>query len=66
MQDEDESQAGIISTEINLDAIEEVLGDDTILVDEDDEDVLVKVSDYDEDEDDDIDIAFQANDEGYW
>lgn len=65
MQDEDEAQTGTVATEINLDVIEEVLGDDTILIEEDEDSLLIKTSSCD-DEDNDIDIAFHANDEKYW
>ncbi len=62
MQDEDESQTKGISTEINLDVIEEVLGDEVVLTEEDD--IIVTTSFNDDD--DEIDIAFHANDEKYW
>lgn len=63
MQDEDEAQASGVAIEINLDAIEEVLGDDTVLTEEDDE-IIIKLH-SDDNDDDDLDIAF-TDDEGHW
>lgn len=49
------------SVEINPDAFEAMLDDDTLVVEED-----VSLFGEDDEEVDEIDIAFQANDEGYW
>ncbi|MDQ5962533.1 MAG: hypothetical protein QG653_340 [Patescibacteria group bacterium] len=49
------------NTEINPDALEAMLDDDTLVVEEE-----VAVFGDDDEEVDEIDIAFQANDEGYW
>lgn len=50
------------NTEINPDAFEAMLDDDTLIV----EDEVVAFGGGDDEEVDEIDIAFQANDEGYW
>ena len=62
MSEEDESQSNS-ATEINLDALEEALGDDTVLLEEDD-DIMVKMSVYDS-EDDELDIAFTDGDDNW-
>jgi hypothetical protein len=51
------------SVEINPDALEEGLGDEVFILEE--EEVVVFSGEEDEQEDE-VDIPFDANDEGYW
>lgn len=61
MQDDEEKT--VDPSSINLDALEEVLGDDSTMAEED-EDIMIKISSFDSD-DDELDIAF-TDDDGDW